>query len=184
MLRDDNNICKQAITHEFRLNIKGLGHECQQITDSLGLPDLRFTTVSKGDIKRAVKKQSTADKRLAMEESRKVGDRVTDNPIDNNYLAYMSLHNSRVWIRYRARAIKGVKVNCKGSHRDLSCRFCHEGVQESQEHLRDCTGCIFERRNLDTNTWMGLVIFWRRMTAKYEAVGDRREETVGVAADT
>ena len=29
-----------------------------------------------------------------------------------------------------------------------------------------------------------MVIFWRRMTAKYEAVGDRKEETDGVAAAT
>ena len=119
-----------------------------------------------------------------MEESRKVGDRLSDDPIDNNYLAFMTLPNSRIWMRYRARAIKGVKMNCKNSHRDLSCRFCQDGDRESQEHLINCTGCTFERRNLDTNNWRGMVIFWRRMTAKYEAVRDRGEETGEVAADT
>ena len=70
------------------------------------------------------------------------------------------------------------------SHRDLSCRFCQDGDQESQEHLINCTGCTFERRNLDINNWRGMVIFWRRMTAKYKAEGDRGEETGEVAADT
>ena len=184
MLREDDNICKQALINECGLNIKGLGHECLELTNILGLPDIRFTLTRKGDIKRAVKKQSLAEKRLAMEESRKVGDRLSDDPIDNNYLAFMTLPNSRIWMRYRARAIKGVKMNCKNSHRDLSCRFCQDGDRESQEHLINCTGCTFERRNLDTNNWRGMVIFWRRMTAKYEAVGDRGEETGEVAADT
>ena len=119
-----------------------------------------------------------------MEESRKVGDRLSDNPIDNNYLSFMGLYNSRLWMRYRARAIKGVKMNCKNSHRDLSCRFCPEEVQESQEDLLDYDGCMFERRNLDINSWRGMVIFWRRVTAKYEAKGDRREVTDEDAADT
>ena len=119
-----------------------------------------------------------------MEESRKVGDRLSVDPIDNNYLRYMTLPNSRVWMRYRARAIKGVKMNCKNSLRDLSYRFWPEGAQESQEPLLDCTGCRFERRNLDTSNWRGMVIFWRRVTAKYEAMGDRREVTEGAAADT
>ena len=184
MLRDDNNICKQALVNEYGLNIKGLGYECLELSNTIGIPDIRFTHISKGEIKRAVRRQSMAEKRLAMEESRKVGDRLTNNPIDNNNLAYMLLHNSRVWMRYRARAIKGVKVNCKGSHRDLSCRFCVEGEQESQEHLVKCTGCLFERRNLDTSNWKGLVIFWRRVTAKFDSIRDRREVTDGVAADT
>ena len=107
----------------------GLGHECMELAHSIGLPDLRFITMQKGVIKNNVARQSLLEKRTAMEESRKVGDRLSDNPIDNNYLSFMGLHNSRVWMRYRARAIKGVKMNCKNSHRDLSCRFCPEEVQ-------------------------------------------------------
>ena len=45
----------------------------------------------------------------------------------------------------------------------------HEGSQEMQEHIETCGGCKFERRGLDLSGWVGLVIFWRRMTAKLAA---------------
>ena len=92
-----------------------------------------------------------------MEESRKVGDRLSNDPIDNNYLAYMSLPNNRIWMRFRARAIKGVTINCKNLNKHLSCRFCQSSKQES----RTCTECTYyERRNLDTRNWTGMLIFW------------------------
>ena len=105
-----------------------------------------------------------------MQNSRKVGDRWTDNPMDNAYLKYMSLPNSRIWMRYRARSIAGVKVNNKRSFTDLGCRFCRDNTQESQEHLEECSGSVFERRGLDLSDWRGLVTFWKRMTAKIAAV--------------
>ena len=184
MLREDDNICKKALLNEWMLDIKGLGHECMEIAHSIGLQDPRTSTIQKGAIKTAIAKQSWKERRAAMVESRKVGDRLTDNPADNTYLQFMSLHNSRIWFRYRARAIKGVKVNQKNSYRDLSCRFCQDGVQESQEHLIECRGCWHERRNLDLYNWKGMVIFWRRMTAKYEAKGVREEATDVDAAVT
>ena len=79
----------------------------------------------------------------------------------------MSLTNSRIWMRYRARSIKGVKVNNNRSYTNLSCRFCDEGSQETQEHIETCGGCKFERRGLDISGWVGLVIFW--MTPKLAA---------------
>ena len=55
----------------------------------------------------------------------KVSDRISDNPRDNSYILELSLPESRVWIRYRGRAISGVKCNFKNSHKnDLECRFC------------------------------------------------------------
>ena len=44
---------------------------------------------------------------------KKVADRVSDNSSDNNYLDRMGLTHLRIWIRHRARAIKGIKVNHK-----------------------------------------------------------------------
>ena len=43
--------------------------------------------------------------------SAKVGDRWSEDTMDNTYLKYMSLPNSRIWMRLRARSIRGVKVN-------------------------------------------------------------------------
>ena len=73
--------------------------------------------------------------------------------------------NNRIWMRVRARMMKGVKMNHKSSHtNDLSCSFCKGPKEESQEHLEgDCPGCEFERRNLKMHTWRGKLIFWRRM---------------------
>ena len=71
----------------------------------------------------------------------------------------------------RARSVKGVKVNNKRSFVNLSCRFCGDGAEESQEHLEECDGCEFERRNLDMTNWKGQVTFWKRMNAKFSAGG-------------
>ena len=70
--------------------------------------------------------------------SRKVGDRTSDNPKDRTYLKYMTLANSRVWMRVRARLVKGVKMKHRRSYlNDLSCRFRNEIVEETQEHLEE-----------------------------------------------
>ena len=101
-----------------------------------------------------------------VEASRKVGDRATDNPRDREYLTYMTLPDSRIWMRVRARSIKGVKVNNKRSYNNLSCRFCEDDTEESQEHLEVCRGCDFERRKQKMSKWKDKVTFWRRMTTK------------------
>ena len=64
-----------------------------------------------------------------------------------SYINSMSLPRSRVWIRFRARAIAGVKVNFRHSYvKDMACRFCAQGSDETQEHLQLCGGMNFERR--------------------------------------
>ena len=83
-----------------------------------------------------------------MENSKKVGDRLLDNPTDNTYLSEMSLLRSRIWIRHKIRMIIGVKSNIKRSYKDLSCRFCQSGEEETQEYLQVCVGCDFETRGL------------------------------------
>ena len=101
----------------------------------------------------------------------KVADRLTDNPEDNNYLNCLPLHKSRLWFRYRARAIKGVKYNCKSSYPNLNCRFCDRQIIETQEHLETCEGNSFERRglnNLADRDWKDTLKFWERMSIKLE----------------
>ena len=80
MLKEESTICKRAIMNETLLGVKGLGHECKEISRLVGLPDLRFNKVSKGDIKRAIDKHSRAVMKEEVEASRKVGDRATDDP--------------------------------------------------------------------------------------------------------
>ena len=104
-----------------------------------------------------------------MLESKKVNDRISDDPEEQSYLEYMSLPESRIWMRLRARSITGVKANNKKSYEgDLSCRYCKEGILESQEHLQVCKGTEFERRGLilADSGWRGVLLFWRRMMAK------------------
>ena len=62
--------------------------------------------------------------------------------------AYSTHHPSRNWFRFRARAIKGVKYNTKGSHAKLDCRLCL-GPPETHEHLQECHGAGFERRGVE-----------------------------------
>ena len=171
MLKHESNICKRAVMNESLLGVEGLGHECKVLTDKLGLPDVMQTPVSKSDITDAILKLSCEETKEEVEASRKVGDRATADPEDRKYLTYMTLSNSRMWMRVRARSTKGVKVNNKRSFTNLLCRFCDNGAEETQEHLEVCTGCEYERRGKKMSKWTGKVIFWRRVTAKIVAWG-------------
>ena len=131
---------------ETILGIEGLGHECKALAKTLGLPDLRdkYATPCRADINRAIRTHSERTIKEEVEANRKVGDRAEDNPRDRGYLKYMTLPDSRIWMRVRARSIKGVRVNNKRSYNNLSCRFCDDDTEESQEHLGVCRGGDFE----------------------------------------
>ena len=171
--KENSNLCKRAILNEAIMDAEGLGHECKGLANTLGLHDLRdsFETTSMEDIKRAVRVHSSKVTKEEVEASRKVGDRAMEDPEDRKYLNYMILPNSRIWMRVRARSIKGVKVNNKRSFNNLACRFCDDETEESQEHLEECSGCDYERRSQKMTTWRGKVIFWRRMTIKISEWG-------------
>mgnify|MGYP001364769821 FL=1 len=99
---------------------------------------MRFCDVTKGEIKKAIKIHSTKMRREEIMASTKVGDRVSDDPRDNTYMTYMTLNSSRLWMRVRARMVKGIKMNHKSSHLDnLSCSFCNGPMEESQGHLEE-----------------------------------------------
>ena len=103
----ESNITRRALLNEMFIEMKGLGYECKQMIEKMGLPDIMFNMVSKGEIKQAIKCYSRLDLKEEAQNSKKVGDRWSEDPLDNAYLAYMSLPNSRVWMRYRARSIAG-----------------------------------------------------------------------------
>ena len=97
------------------MELKGLSYKCRQMTEKMGLPDIMFKAVSKGEIKQAIKQYSSLELKEEVQNSNKVGNRWSEDILDNTYMKCMSLPNSRVWMRYRARSIKGVKVinkNC------------------------------------------------------------------------
>ena len=124
-----------------------------------------------------------------MENSKKVGDRLTDNPTDNSYLSVMPLHLSRVWIRCRAKMCNGVKYNNKRLYKDLQCRFCTSGEEENQEHREVCDGIDFERRGLKISVRSDLVKFWNRTEKKmqWKKIQEKKEEEKNknnVATDT
>ena len=49
MKKDGTNICRRAVANEAILGVIGLGHECKVLAEQMGLPDIRFNNVSKGD---------------------------------------------------------------------------------------------------------------------------------------
>ena len=111
---------------------------------------------------------------LEMQSKKKVRDRLTENPEDNSYIHTLSLPDTRIWIRYRGRAINGVKGNFKNSHtNDMDCRFCPrvpnetiEVPEETQEHIEIGEGTQNERRGLDMSSWQGILKFWKRMSTR------------------
>ena len=56
--------------------------------------------------------------------SKKVNDRLSEDPDDISYINKMPLSKVRVWIRYRARATAGVKGNFRHSYvNNIDCRL-------------------------------------------------------------
>ena len=184
MARENSNITKRVLMSEVlmedmqKVTIKGLAYECKSLSEELGIPNVVFNKVNKSTIKQAIEAIDKKEKRTDMENSKKVGDRLTDNPKDNTYLSEMSLLRSRIWIRHRVRMIKGVKYNIKRSYKDLSCRFCQSGEEETQEHLEVCVGCDFERRGLKMSVRSDIVKFWLRMEKKImeKKLQEKKEE--------
>ena len=81
--------------NETFMELKGLSYECRQLTDMVGIPDIMANTVSKCEIKQASNQEMKAE----VQNSIKAGDKWSEDPMDNTYLKYMSLPNSRVWMR-------------------------------------------------------------------------------------
>ena len=131
---------------------------------------------SSKNIKVAVQRKVFFENRQRMLESRKVRDRLDDEENfslerkKSSYLDRLPLHLTRVMFRFRARAIKGVKYNTKGSHAKLDCRLCL-GPPETQEHLQECHGAWFERRGLELEREVDLITFWRRISVKLQGFG-------------
>ena len=139
------------------------------MANMIGIQNVIFNMVTKSEIKNAIKDADLNEKRAGMQNSKKVRDRLSDDPSDKEYLSFMSLPMSRIWIRHRARAIAGVKMNTKRSYKeDLSCRFCSEEAEETQEHLESCEGTSHERRklNIELQGPLGRLWFWCRMRVR------------------
>ena len=167
--KNHTSIVKQVMYNEQFQDIKGLGHECQSICEEIDLDNVLTNNLNVSEIKSKIWEKVRTEARVNMLASVKVADRVTANGEDNSYIHCLTLPESRIWIRYRARCISGVKVNFKQSHRDLKCRFCSSGSNESQEHLEKCAGTAFERRGLrrlESGFWRDVLLFWRRMSVK------------------
>ena len=164
-------IAKQVI---YLNNINGLAAEYRALCIEIGLPNLVYSTVTKMEIKSSIKQMIEKEFRDAMEASSKVRDRLSENSNENSYINQIPIPLSRVWIRYRARAIAGVKGNFRHSWEDLSCRHCNLGVDETQEHLETCGGTEFERRGLEMEKWRDRLLFWRKMTVKIAAVTKKK----------
>ena len=96
------------------MTIKDLAQECECLSEELDISNVVFNRVNMSTIKQATEAIDKKEKRIDMENSKKVGDRLTDNPKDNTYLSEMSLLRSRIWIRHRVRMIKEPKTTLKG----------------------------------------------------------------------
>ena len=170
MLKPATNIAKKVLQQELLQKIDGLATECLKTCVDLNIKFIMNETVPKATIKGAVKNRIKQDEEREMLNSKKVNDRLRDDYAENSYLNKMNIAHCRLWFRYRARGIAGVKANAKRSYKDLACRFCDLGSTESQEHLEECEGFRFERRGLNLDSLMGKLRFWGRGVVKLAAV--------------
>ena len=170
MLKHSSNIAKRVLNQELLQKINGLATECLEICVDLKIRFIMNTTVPKNVIKRAVNDRIKKDMETEMLNGKKTKDRLFDNDANISYLNNLGIIHCRLWFRYRARGIAGVKANAKGSYADLSCRFCDSESTENQEHLEVCDGFRFERRGLKMDSLLGRLKFWGRASTKLAAV--------------
>ena len=70
---------RTTLLQEVLNKIEGLGHECRKIADDVGLPNLMcILDITKNEIKRAIKNYDREEIRQKVENSSKVGNRITD----------------------------------------------------------------------------------------------------------
>ena len=72
-LSRNNNVCKRALMNEIITGTNGLSKECKDLASEIGLKDVRFCEVTKGEIKRAIKSHSLKMRREEVLASQKVG---------------------------------------------------------------------------------------------------------------
>ena len=63
MEREDDVMCKQALTNEYLLNLKGLGHEGAVLAQEAGLLDPRFNLTTKDAIKEGTGKAGLKERK-------------------------------------------------------------------------------------------------------------------------
>ena len=61
MLKEESNITRKALMNETFMGLKGLSHECRQLTEMMGVPDIMTNLVSIGEIKQAVARHSNQE---------------------------------------------------------------------------------------------------------------------------
>ena len=54
-LSKNDNICKRALMNEIITGTNGLSKECKDLAREIGIKDVWFCEVTKGEIKRAIK---------------------------------------------------------------------------------------------------------------------------------
>ena len=84
-LKGDDSITKKALEQEVKTGTKGLAHECMELSKELGIQNVMNGNTSKTLIKRTIAKKIHEETWKAMEDSKKVRDRLTFNPDDNSY---------------------------------------------------------------------------------------------------
>ena len=161
-------MANEVVNERKETSLNGFARECNNVCNEIDIPEITNNNVlSKRQIKCTIQDAITEQNKNNLLSFRKVADRVSDDSSDNDYLDRMGLTHSRIWIRYRARAIKGIKANHKRSWtNDLDCRFCDDKILETQEHLGECRGLSWERRNLKMDTEGGKINFFKRVEKK------------------
>ena len=126
------------------IGLNGLAHECNIICNEINILEITNNNIlSKRQIKSAVQKAITEQNRNNMLSFKKVADRVSGNSSDDNYLDRMGLTQSRIWIRYRARAIKGIKANHKRSWKnDRNGGVWQSGISKSLAEYVQCYSAL------------------------------------------
>ena len=72
MLKEESNITWRALMNETFMGLKGLSHECRELT---GIPDIMTNMVSIGEIKQAIARHRNQEMIAEIQSSIKVGDR-------------------------------------------------------------------------------------------------------------
>ena len=115
MQREDEVLCKQALKNEFLLNLRGLEYDRGAVLAK------KDRTCSSAQLQKKISNLQQARPAEGEENGywrKQEGVSISNDIEQHEFMKFLSLHEDRVWMR----GGKGVKINCKSSYRDLSCK--------------------------------------------------------------
>ena len=182
---ESSTLARQVYEKQFKLNLPGLAREVKTICDTLKIPDINLSSVSKEKIYEAIFYHHYKDMKEVMDSSKKMERiRHEDFRQEQNYMNSRSIDSSRTQLRIRLEMVETFKDNFRSKYRKLArgeedrdpglqCGDCGQS-RDTQSHCLVCPAWAEARDRLDLSCIGDMVIFYQRVLKGREDKEKRR----------